>query len=264
MAFVRANYHTHTARCRHAVGADAAYVEQAVCSGYRVLGFTDHMGWPFPGGYVSPIRMEASQLPEYAASILRLKEEYADRIHIHLGAECEYFPDFLPWLRGEQERLGLEYLILGIHSPPNEIGVDQFACATTPCQLEEYTQLAIAGMESGLFSCLCHPDLPLKTYPRFDRWAEEMSRDICSAAKKLKLPLEYNLAGLRLRGAVPAGFGYTSDEFWQIAADFGCTAVIASDAHDPAVLADTDAIDDARQALTAMGISVLDLLPGLD
>ena len=88
MAFPITNYHTHTSRCKHAQGTDRDYVQQAVDSGYQVLGFTDHVAWPFSDGFVSPVRMDASQMPEYAASILKLKEEYAGRLSIHLGAEC--------------------------------------------------------------------------------------------------------------------------------------------------------------------------------
>lgn len=155
MAFPITNYHTHTSRCKHAQGTDRDYVQQAVDSGYQVLGFTDHVAWPFSDGFVSPVRMDAGQMPEYAASILKLKEEYAGRLSIHLGAECEYFPDYLPWLQEQREALGLEYLILGVHYPPNEEGWPQFAAATTPEELGQYTDVALAGMESGLFACLC-------------------------------------------------------------------------------------------------------------
>ena len=41
-----ANYHTHTTRCRHAVGADREYVKAAIESGVKILGFSDHA--PFP------------------------------------------------------------------------------------------------------------------------------------------------------------------------------------------------------------------------
>ena len=41
-----ANYHTHTARCRHAAGADREYVRSAIDSGVKILGFSDHA--PFP------------------------------------------------------------------------------------------------------------------------------------------------------------------------------------------------------------------------
>ena len=37
-----ANYHTHTARCLHAAGAEREYVERALQGGCRVLGFSDH------------------------------------------------------------------------------------------------------------------------------------------------------------------------------------------------------------------------------
>ena len=44
-----ANYHTHTARCRHASGEDREYVLAAVQSGVKILGFSDHA--PFPTGH---------------------------------------------------------------------------------------------------------------------------------------------------------------------------------------------------------------------
>ncbi len=257
------NYHTHTARCKHAGGTDREYLDCAVRSGYQVLGFTDHTAWPFPGGFSSPVRMEACQMEEYASAILRLKEEYAPRIRVRLGAECEYFPDYLPWLREQKERLGMEYLILGVHYPPNEEGFEPFAAAVTPDMILEYTELAVSGMETGMFACLCHPDLPLKSYPEFDRFARRMSEELCSAASRLDLPLEYNLAGLRLRDASP-GFGYTSDEFWQIAADYRCKAIIAADAHQPQALEDTAAFRSGREKLEGLGIRVLDFLPGLE
>lgn len=37
------NYHTHTSRCGHAVGEDEEYVINAIKSGIKVLGFSDHV-----------------------------------------------------------------------------------------------------------------------------------------------------------------------------------------------------------------------------
>ena len=45
-----ANYHTHTWRCNHARGSEREYVEQALTTGIRVLGFSDHTPCPFPDG----------------------------------------------------------------------------------------------------------------------------------------------------------------------------------------------------------------------
>ena len=54
---MKANFHTHTARCRHARGADREYVESAIRAGLSVLGFSDHSPYFFPNGYYSSHRM---------------------------------------------------------------------------------------------------------------------------------------------------------------------------------------------------------------
>lgn len=122
MAFPITNYLTHTSRCKHGPGDGPGLCAQAVDSGLQGAGLYRPRGLPFSDGFVSPVRMDAGQMPEYAASILKLKEEYAGRLSIHLGAECEYFPDYLPWLQEQREALGLEYLILGSTIPPTRRG----------------------------------------------------------------------------------------------------------------------------------------------
>ena len=49
-----ANYHTHTSRCGHAGGTDEEYVLAAIEAGWQVLGFSDHMPWPYESGFTSP------------------------------------------------------------------------------------------------------------------------------------------------------------------------------------------------------------------
>ena len=39
---MRANYHTHTSRCNHAVGSEEDYVIHAIEQGFDILGFSDH------------------------------------------------------------------------------------------------------------------------------------------------------------------------------------------------------------------------------
>ena len=39
---IKANYHTHTARCGHAIGTDEEYVQAAIQAGLKTLGFSDH------------------------------------------------------------------------------------------------------------------------------------------------------------------------------------------------------------------------------
>ena len=72
---MKANYHTHTARCGHAEGTDEEYVLAAIERGFDELGFSDHVPWPYKNGYVHPtVRMHISQMPEYLASVRALAE----------------------------------------------------------------------------------------------------------------------------------------------------------------------------------------------
>ena len=61
----RANYHTHTPRCMHAVGSEREYLEHAIKGGIQTLGFSDHSPMPYTDGFVSGIRMTMQQMPEY-------------------------------------------------------------------------------------------------------------------------------------------------------------------------------------------------------
>ena len=110
------NYHTHTTRCGHAEGTEEEYILTALRCGFKVLGFSDHTPWAYATpGFVSRIRMLPSQLDDYVLTLRGLREKYADKLHIRIGLEAEYFPAYLGWLKEEMERLGIEYLILGCH-----------------------------------------------------------------------------------------------------------------------------------------------------
>ncbi len=39
---IKTNYHSHTTRCKHAVGSDEAYVLAAIEAGLDEIGFSDH------------------------------------------------------------------------------------------------------------------------------------------------------------------------------------------------------------------------------
>ena len=79
---MRANYHTHTYRCRHAgQWRDEEYVEAALAGGFQVLGFSDHTPWPYHSDYVSGNeRMPMDALENYIASVQALRAQYRGRI----------------------------------------------------------------------------------------------------------------------------------------------------------------------------------------
>ena len=139
---MKANYHTHTARCGHAIGSDEDYVRAAVAQGFEELGFSDHVPWPYASGYTHPtVRMTIGQMDGYIASVRALERRYAGKIAIRLGFECEYFPAYMGWLADMREERGLDYLILGNHYDLTDEGGMYFGSTRTPAQLRTYVEV---------------------------------------------------------------------------------------------------------------------------
>lgn len=257
MEMKRTNYHTHTIRCMHAENTDEAYVQAAIQAGYHAFGFADHSPWPYHGGFVSHIRMTVDQLDEYLASIDALKKKYEGQIQLYAGLECEYFPDYFDWLKQVLREKPIDYVILGNHSDlSDDVGM-YFGEASTPEHIRLYTKRTVAGMKTGLFSYLAHPDVVMRGYRQFDAACEEMAYTLCQTAKELDMPLEYNLMGneYKRRTDLPwKGIGYPDDHFWRIAAELGCTAIIGLDSHRASHVLETQEYDEAARHLAALDL----------
>ena len=155
-----ANYHTHTARCQHAVGEDREYVECAIAGGIQVLSISDHCPWVNPNGYVSVIRMTPEQLDGYVTSLTDLKRDYADDIQIYIGLEAEYIPERMEAQDALLRQYPIDYMILGQHFLGlEEEGIYSSHETTEEAQLRQYVDLVIAGLESGRYRYVAHPDL---------------------------------------------------------------------------------------------------------
>ena len=72
------NYHTHTPRCKHASGSEEEYLKIAIDAGFETFGFSDHAPFLFVGDYVSPSRMDMSEIDGYFDTLLSLREKYKD------------------------------------------------------------------------------------------------------------------------------------------------------------------------------------------
>ena len=59
--------------------------------------------------------MIPEELPEYVESLRSLQKKYKDQISIKIGLECEYFPEYIPWLKGVIKEYQLDYIIFGNH-----------------------------------------------------------------------------------------------------------------------------------------------------
>lgn len=258
---MKTNYHTHTVRCKHATGSDKDFVESALRGGFDELGFSDHSPWPYASGYRSRVRMGLDELPGYVAAIRALKEEYADRISIKIGLECEYFDEHSAWLKETVEAQRLDYLLFGNHFYRSEEHSDYFGnSARDRKNLFLYLESALLGIGSGLFQCMAHPDLFMKAYPRFDESCATVSREICRLAREKEVLLEYNLSGYGYNRMLGID-GFPHRQFWEIAAETGCRAVIGYDAHVNFCLETDDDHRVALRLLRELGIEVVDRIP---
>lgn len=257
---MKTNYHTHTTRCRHAVGDDEEYVYSAIKGGYQVLGFSDHTPWKYNSDFLSSIRMLPEELPEYVESLQSLRKKYHDQIDIRIGLECEYFPEYIPWLKEQIAKHELDYLILGNHHYQSDEKFLYFGHHTDNRKmLELYAKSAIIGMECGLFSCLAHPDLFMRSYPKFDSYCAAISLDICRTAARLHIPLEYNI-GYVAYNLAHGMSTYPCPDFWRIAANEGCTAIIGLDAHHNIDLESSMYYDQAVRQLQKLNIERTEVL----
>lgn len=249
------NYHTHTTRCRHAFGKDRDYVIKAIKAGITELGFSDHAPMLFPiKDYYSNFRMFPEDVEDYINSINLLREEYEDKIKIHLGFEIEYFPQLfdetVKWL----EELGAEYFILGQHFTDNEYEPYAFYCGTPTDNItlfDKYINQAIKGLETGKFLYIAHPDL--FKYTGSDEIYNEKMTYFCEKIKKLGYPVEFNLLGFSQKR------NYPDQRFWKIAAQVGNEVVIGFDAHSPESFQNKRIYNNAVKYLKKLGINPVEL-----
>lgn len=248
-----ANYHTHTPRCRHAQGSPREYVENAVRSGIKLLGFSDHVPYPFGIDFFSGARMDISQTESYVTEILSLKEEYKDRIRILIGYEAEYYPACFQAMLENICRFECDYLILGQHHLRNEY--DGVYCGTLTDEKERLTQYVdqvIEGLNTGLFSCIAHPDL--LHYRGDEGFYREEAYRLCEHAKKLSIPLEINFLGLS------EDRHYPYEPFWQVVQEVGNDVIFGCDAHTPDFIGNA-ALEEKGKAFAArFGITPLQTL----
>ncbi len=252
-----ANYHTHTARCNHANGEDREYIETAIRAGVKVLGFADHCPWIFPDGYVSRTRMTLADLDGYFTSLQDLRKEYKKDITIYIGFESEYIPELME----AQDKLladyPVDYMILGEHflerEPFGPYTGNPFADED---MFVRYVDLCIAGMETGKYKYLVHPDL--FNFIGEPEIFEREYRRLCDYLKAHDIPVEINILGLQQKRH------YTSERFLRIAQNAGCSAIIGVDAHTPAAMLDTAAIREAESLAAKYHLPLVDFLSGLE
>lgn len=251
------NFHTHTARCHHAYGADEQYVLSAISNGFDVLGFADHSPWKYASDYKSRMRMELDVFQDYKKSILSLKEKYADQIEIRLGLETEYFPEYMDWMKEFCIQEGIDYLIFGNHYHHSDERSQYYPYAGAHT-FDQYIEDCLEGLKTGMYSYLAHPELiMMNDRLEWDDHVDQQFHRVCALAKELDLPLEYNAAGMM--GNKWFGESYPHHRFWKIASQYRNKALVGMDAHSPEGL-DRSLYEEAMGQLKQYDVQIVDTI----
>ena len=223
---MKTNYHTHTYRCNHAIGKEREYIENAISAGMTVLGFSDHVPYPYMKGPYSGFRMQPELIENYVQTLQELKEEYKDRICILIGYEAEYYPDLFSDMLDFLGQYEYDYLLLGQHF----VGDSSETCYSgSPTEdesvLQQYVNQTLEGLRTGKYMYFAHPDVINFTGDE-TVYRKHMER-LCREVKEMGIPLEINLLG------VEENRHYPNEKFFSIAAEIGNPLIIGCDAHKP-------------------------------
>lgn len=245
------NYHTHTYRCKHAVGDEINYIETALKNGFKHLGFSEHCA--YEDWECSPGRIQVGEMDEYFDSINRAKEMYKDKIEIYRGLEIEYFPDLKNYFLELKEKY--DYLIVGEHSlDKNGRDVD-IVCSDEEAKL--YCKYICESIENKVADYVAHIDYFMLGRYDFNDTCKSVVKEIASCAKVYDLPVELNLKGTAYGIKEYDGYKsyiYPHSKTIEILAEVNPTIVIGYDAHNPKVLEKRELENDIRKWAKSYGL----------
>jgi histidinol phosphatase-like PHP family hydrolase len=215
-----ANYHTHTRWCRHGSGEIEDYIVAGIAGGLQELAITEHV--PLPGD-PDRRRMRYDELDAFDRELNEMILKYASAIRIRKGLECEYYPELLHYYEDLRDRLGYEILLLGQHTSIDR-RLDYFAI-TKPSEIGRYADEVCRGLETGLFSFLAHPDVPIFSYHTPDRPFMTAMAQIFKVCEERDIPVEINGNGQGCHR------GYPCHKVWELARNYRLRVLVGADSH---------------------------------
>lgn len=230
--------HTHTARCGHAGGRDAEYIEHAVAHGLAAIAITDHVPfyWLPVARHDPTLAMASEELPRYVEAVLALKERYRDRVEVLLGLEADFVSGHEETLAALLERYPFDVVLGSVHwldgwwvDAPSSLARYRRGQAEVDRIWDEYTTALVGAARSGLFDVLAHLDLPKKFGFRPSRPFAGRQAEVVAAVAASGCAVELSSAGRRK----VIGEDYPSPELLAALAAAGVPFVLSSDAHAP-------------------------------
>lgn len=230
------DYHVHTTRCGHAVGAMERYVERAIHAGLTELGFSDHLYlyWLPPEQRDRELGMAEWELEFYLRDVYRCRERYASDIAIRVSTEADFIPGHERTLEAILRRYDWDYVLGSVHF------VDGWGCDDrrylagyerwdVDALYRRYFDLVGEAAETGFFDIMAHVDL-IKKFGH--RPGEDQGGSYAALADRLAragVCVEVNAAGLRK----PAAEAYPHPDLLRACREAGVPTTFASDAHAP-------------------------------
>lgn len=255
------NYHTHTYKCKHAIGTVEEYVQAAITHKVEILGMSEHV--PFPDNRWLNVRLAIEELDDYCKAIQEAKEKYKN-IKLLKGLECEYVETFHHFYKEELlEKREMDYLILSGHPvAPKLYSWDEHSlCKNEKDLLKKYGEYLVKAMETGFFRFVAHPDIFGYFYLKWDEETIACSKYILEAAESMHMPLEINGYGLR-KPKVETMQGvrhvYPLHPFWEMASGYDIEVITNSDAHKPEdIIAN---IEEAREWVKQYDLKLIEFI----
>ncbi len=227
---IASNFHTHNYLCGHAGGTVADYVREAVARGMQTIGISDHCIAPVGSyePYFTPETMRELYLPQFDEA----RKLYGDRIEIAAGAEIEYFDGCDSYYR--ELLKDLDYLVLGQHEYMHGgRRRNSFCDGVGEDNIVAYFESVQAGIKSGYFAFVAHPDLIFYRRPNITDAIVDAFDKTVRTAVECGVPLELNANGIRSHG-----FRYPTDMLVDLCEKHGAKVIVSSDSHSPDALCD--------------------------
>ncbi|WP_020621074.1 histidinol-phosphatase HisJ [Paenibacillus daejeonensis] len=252
------DYHTHHARCGHAVGELEDYVKQGIAIGLDQIGLSDHMPLLHvdPATYYPEMAMPMAELDNYVEECFELKAKYSGQIDVRIGLEGDYIEGWERQIEAIVNRYPWDYVIGSVHFL-GEWDITDFRQTAgwegrNPLQVyEQYYDAIQKAAATGFYDYIGHIDVVKRFGFKPSEDVTELERAALDTVKRHDLAIELNASGLR----TPCEEMFPSRRMLTYAREIGLPLTIGSDAHQPERLGQY--LDQARALLKELGFTEL-------
>ncbi|WP_422446953.1 histidinol-phosphatase HisJ family protein [Thermoanaerobacterium sp. DL9XJH110] len=234
------DYHVHLERGPYTVEWMKRFLDEGRKKGVIEIGFSEH-GHRFV--QAGDIYRSSGYRGRWAASEATEDiEEYIDIVEkakslgfpVKLGIEMDYIPEYEEEIREFVNRYPFDYVLGAVHwlgdfGFDNPDLFDEWERRDVDRTYEEYFDVLLKAVRSGIFDCIAHPDVIKVFGHRARRDMGGIYAEVARALKEKDICAEVSTAGLRK----PAGELYPSPLMMEYFKEYDVQLLINSDAHEP-------------------------------